>query len=204
MTGNTDLEKRQAAKREDILVAATKLFFEEGYGRTTMDNVLAKIGGSKRTLYKHFPNKEALFKAIVAQVSDRVLSALTPQSEGKDFKVTLVDMGTRYLEVMTSPEGIALYRAMVAEAPHFPDLANTFLRNGPYRASKHLAEYLRTYAHDNDLDMANPELAAAQFMGAVRGDAHLQAVLNGQTPSKEDIQLIVTSASESFLSSWIY
>jgi len=192
-------EHRQATKRAEILAAGTKLFFEEGYGRTTMDRVLSVVGGSKRTLYGHFENKEALFKAIVAQVSDRVLSALTPQIDTKAFQETLIDMGVRYLQVMTSPEGIALYRAMVAEAPHFPDLAHTFMQNGPSRASAHLADYFRDYAKKEGLKISDPDLAAAQFMGMVRGNVHLLAVFTGQRPSKQKIRTIVTTAVEMFL-----
>ncbi len=192
-------EQRQAAKRAEILTAGTVLFFEEGYGRTTMDRVLAKVGGSKRTLYNHFENKEALFKAIIAQVSDRVLSALTPRTENKDFKATLIDMGVRYLQVMTSPDGIALYRAMVAEAPHFPDLADNFLKTGPCRASGHLADYLRSHSAEKCVSFSGPDLAAAQFMGAIRGNTHLLAVLNGQIPSDDEILLIASTAVENFM-----
>jgi len=192
-------EHRQATKRAEILAAGTKLFFEEGYGRTTMDRVLSVVGGSKRTLYGHFENKEALFKAIVAQVADRVLSALTPQIDTKAFQETLIDMGVRYLQVMTSPEGIALYRAMVAEAPHFPDLAHTFMQNGPSRASAHLADSFRDYAQKEGLKISDPDLAAAQFMGMVRGNVHLLAVFTGQRPSKQKIRTIVTTAVEMFL-----
>lgn len=196
-----DLEQRQAVKRNEILAVATKLFFEEGYGRTTMDNVLAGVGGSKRTLYKYFPNKEALFKAIVARVSDRVLAALT-HTDDRQFKTDLIEMGVRYLKVMTSPDGIALYRAMVAEASHFPELAENFLRNGPCRASGHLAGYLRAHSSQNGLDIADPDLAAAQFMGAVRGNVHLLAVLSGQIPSEDDIRRVSTTAVEGFLNGW--
>ncbi len=192
-------EKRQSEKRAAILTAAKTLFFEEGYGRTTMDRVLSAVGGSKRTLYAHFENKEVLFKAIISQVSDRVLYALTPQVESKEFGDTLADMGVRYLQVMTSTEGIALYRAMVAEAAHFPDLADNFIQNGPCRASKHLADYLRVQSAHENLHIADPDLAAAQFMGMVRGNAHLLAVLTAQIPSDEEIRTIVKAAVDSFL-----
>lgn len=198
------LERRQSEKRTAILAAAKVLFFEEGYGRTTMDRVLSAVGGSKRTLYGHFENKEALFKAIIAQVSDRVLSALTPQIESNEIRETLIDMGVRYLQVMTSAEGIALYRAMVAEAIHFPDLADNFIQNGPCRASKHLADYLHAQSNQKHLHIANPDLAAAQFMGMVRGNAHLLAVLTAQIPTDDEINTIVETAVDSFLTGCIH
>ena len=191
--------RRQAAKRAEILAAATAIFFEEGYGRTSMDRVLSRVGGSKRTLYNHFPSKEALFKAIVRQVSDRVLAALTPKLDSGDMRQTLIDMGADYLQVLTSPEGIALYRAMVSEAPHFPDLARAFFQTGPGRATQHLAGFLRRQAETQGLEIPDPDLAAAQFLGMVRGDAHLRAVLHAQIPTQNAIRAIATAAAETFL-----
>ncbi|WP_179188210.1 TetR/AcrR family transcriptional regulator [Kiloniella majae] len=197
-----DLTEKQILRRGEILDSATKLFLNEGYGRTTMDNVLTLVGGSKRTLYKYFPNKEALFTAIIEQVSDRVLSAFTPLPREDTFREALIDMGARYLQVMTSAECISLYRAMVAEAPHFPDLADNFLQNGPFRASQHLAEYLRSHAKNNRLRITDPDLCAAQFMGAVRGNVHFHAVFNGQVPTKKETWMISETAVETLLNGW--
>ena len=105
---NTTLDghaRRRAAKRALILTAATEVFFEDGYGRASMDKVLAKIGGSKRTLYNHFRSKEELFAAIVTNVSDRVLAALRPPLDAGDLRETLVTIGVGYLSVPLSPDG---------------------------------------------------------------------------------------------------
>ncbi len=192
-------EKQQAEKRSEILTAATKLFFNEGYGRTTMDRVRAEVGGSKRTLYRNFASKEELFEAIVKQVSDRVLAALTPPLDQGDIKSALIAMGTNYLKVLTSQDGIALYRAMVSEAPHFPDLARTFFANGPGRADAHLADFLESRSREGQLDVSDPERAAAQLLGAFRGDLHLMAVLNGNIPDEKQIAAAAASAVETFL-----
>lgn len=46
--------------REDILEAATSLFYERGYQATTIDHVLERSGVSRPTLYTHFATKEDL------------------------------------------------------------------------------------------------------------------------------------------------
>ena len=191
--------RRQAAKRAEILAAATEVFFEEGYGRASMDQVLARTGGSKRTLYKHFRSKEELFAAIVTNVSDRVLAALRPPLDASDIRETLVTMGVGYLTVLLSPDGLALYRAMVSEAPHFPELAQTFFANGPGRASSHLAGFFRDQESRGALRVADPQLAAAQFLGMVRGDLHLAAVLSVRRPAKRQIRKTVEQGVETFL-----
>ena len=191
--------RMQSEKRAQIVAAATELFFKEGYGRTTMDRVHARVGGSKRTLYKYFASKEQLFEAIVTQVSDKVLAALTPALDADDVQGALTVMGTNYLNVLTSPDGIALYRAMVSEAPHFPELARTFFKNGPGRADAHLAAFLRARAQDGQLAVSDPEGAAAQLLGAIRGDVHFRAVLNARVPRKKEIAAAAAAAVETFL-----
>lgn len=189
----------QLDKRSQILLIATEIFLKEGYGRASMDQVHAKLGGSKRTLYNHFPSKDALFEAIVNQVSDRVLAALRAPLGDDDLRRTLMKMGTDYLGVLLSPDGIALYRAMVSEALHFPELARTFLENGPGRASHHLASFFRDQKAQNLLDVADPQIAAEHFLGAVRGDVHLAAVLSTKKPSNQMVKTTVAQAVETFL-----
>lgn len=191
--------RRRSGKREAILAAATDIFLSEGYGRASMDQVHAKTGGSKRTLYNHFPNKQALFEAIVSAVSDRVLDALKPPSAEGELRKSLLKMGTDYLNVLLSADGLALYRAMVSEAPHFPALARTFFENGPGRASRYLADYFRALKADGRVDIADPQIAAEQFLGAVRGDVHLAAVLSVKTPPAQLVKTTVAQAVDIFL-----
>ena len=191
--------RRGADKRAAILAAAADIFLSEGYGRASMDQVHAKIGGSKRTLYNHFPNKEALFEAIVSAVADHVLAALRPPLGEGDLCEALLKMGTDYLNALLSADGLALYRAMVSEAPHFPELARAFFENGPGRASHHLADFFREMKAKGLIDIADPQIAAEHFLGAVRGDVHLAAVLSVKRPSTQLVKTTVAQAVETFL-----
>ncbi|CAH1387497.1 TetR/AcrR family transcriptional regulator [Candidatus Nitrotoga sp. M5] len=190
---------QQSDKRKQILSIATKIFFREGYGRASMDKVHSELGGSKRTLYNYFPSKEALFEAIVTQVSDQVLTALRPPLGDADLRTTLVKMGNDYLGVLLSPVGISLYRAMVSEAPHFPELAHTFFENGPSRSSHHLAAFFRDQNAQGLIEVSDPQIAAEHFLGAVRGDIHLAAVLTAKRPSKQMVEAAVAQTVRTFL-----
>ncbi|UWQ36899.1 TetR/AcrR family transcriptional regulator [Leisingera aquaemixtae] len=192
-------QRRRTEKRDEILAAAAEIFLSEGYGRASMDQVHAKIGGSKRTLYNYFRNKEALFEAIINEVSDRALAALKPPLQEDDLSSALLKMGTGYLTVLLSPEGLALYRAMISEAPHFPDLARAFFDNGPGRGSRHLANFIREQKARGVVDVNDPQIAAEQFLGAVRGDIHLAAALGIRQPSKQLVTATVTQAVETFV-----
>lgn len=57
-----------AAPRERILSAASRLFTQQGIGRTGVDSLIADAGVAKATFYRHFPAKEDL---VVAWLRDQ-------------------------------------------------------------------------------------------------------------------------------------
>ena len=59
--------RRKEARPQELLAAALDLFVERGYAATRLDDVAARAGVSKGTLYLYFTNKEELFKAVVRE-----------------------------------------------------------------------------------------------------------------------------------------
>jgi len=51
--------------RQRILESAYRLFYREGFGRAGVDAVAEAAGVTKRTLYNHFPSKDALIAAVL-------------------------------------------------------------------------------------------------------------------------------------------
>ncbi|WP_229801339.1 TetR/AcrR family transcriptional regulator [Tateyamaria omphalii] len=192
------MTSRQIQKREEIIEIASELFFRDGFGRTSMDQVHARLGGSKRTLYSHFPNKDALFHTIVERISGRVVAALQPKPAEGEFAQALFRMGYEYLSVLLSPEGVALYRVMTAEAQHFPELSRDFFERGPAVASEGLARFFEAHRDARNLAISDADTAAEQFLGAVRGNVHLSAVLAGEKHSQRVLKDKVASAVSLF------
>jgi TetR/AcrR family transcriptional regulator, mexJK operon transcriptional repressor len=191
-------DRRHAARSEEIVTAATEVFFEKGYGRTSMDDIIAKVGGSKRTLYSHFPGKEALFAAVVRKISGEALSAFQPKLEG-DFESTLREMALHYLEILLKPQTISLFRAMVSEAPHFPELAKTFFENGPNRVAAHFSEFFRTHNARGIYRIADPDLVARQFLGMIRDHLHLAAVITAKNPTRKELTQTIDNAMQTLM-----
>jgi AcrR family transcriptional regulator len=67
------LTARGAKTRAKIVEAAADLMFVQGVGSTTLDDVLAASGASKSQLYQHFDGKEALVRAVVDHVGERII-----------------------------------------------------------------------------------------------------------------------------------
>jgi AcrR family transcriptional regulator len=67
------LTARGAKTRARIVAAAADLMYIRGVGGTTLDDVLAASGVSKSQLYHHFDGKDALVRAVIDQVGERVI-----------------------------------------------------------------------------------------------------------------------------------
>ena len=68
------LKEKQRQQREMlILQAAEEIFAEKGYYDTSMDEVAARVGIAKGTVYLHFASKEALIIAIFTREMERFL-----------------------------------------------------------------------------------------------------------------------------------
>jgi TetR/AcrR family transcriptional repressor of nem operon len=67
------LTARGAKTRARIVAAAAELMYVRGVGATTLDDVLAASGVSKSQLYHHFAGKDALVRAVVDHVGERII-----------------------------------------------------------------------------------------------------------------------------------
>ena len=65
-------ERRSDRKRRAILEAATEAFLRHGFLGTSMDEIAAAAAVSKQTVYKHFSDKESLFREIVTTTVDEI------------------------------------------------------------------------------------------------------------------------------------
>ena len=80
-------ERKQAA----IVAAAAEVFLNTGYAGASMDEIAARSGVSKQTVYKHFTSKEALFIAVMGQMmgeADTAVHKALPQVQTRQGSKT--------------------------------------------------------------------------------------------------------------------
>jgi AcrR family transcriptional regulator len=79
------------AQRADVIVeAASRLFFAPGFARVSMDDLARELGMSKKTIYRHFPDKRSLLAAVLDRTFTAVERALVTAAEdaqGQPFDV---------------------------------------------------------------------------------------------------------------------
>lgn len=172
-------------RRELILDAAGKVFFEQGFSATSVDAVIAHVGGSKRTIYNEFGSKEGLFAALVERCADRAVSVLIEdEAQGRDVRKTMTDFGSQLLQVYQTDDLIGIFRTSLVEAERFPRLARTVYEKGPGRAASHLTRILEDAKARGEIQVIDCAGVANHFVSMIRGNQYLKVVLGLRPPLK--------------------
>src|ERR1700730_17150352 len=76
-TSTPSLKERQRLEREELIIqAAEEVLLEKGYYETSMDEIAARVGIAKGTIYKHFPGKEDLVLGIFKRDMQALLQGI--------------------------------------------------------------------------------------------------------------------------------
>jgi AcrR family transcriptional regulator len=121
-------ERRKDARPQELLSAALDLFVERGYATTRLEDVAAKAGVSKGTLYLYFTNKEDLFKAVVRE---HLLPALGLAEQAIDqykgsSSALLREILVGWWERIGNTKLSGITKLIVAEAGNFPEVAKFY------------------------------------------------------------------------------
>lgn len=120
--------RRKDARPAEITAAALEVFAEKGFAATRLEDIAAKAGASKGTVYLYFKNKEALFKAAVeAAMAPAIEAAEALASDTRRPAVELLrEFVFGWWQMVGSTSLGAVPKLLVAESGNFPEIARWF------------------------------------------------------------------------------
>jgi TetR/AcrR family transcriptional regulator, mexJK operon transcriptional repressor len=161
-------------KKQQIVVAATKLFINQGFAAVSMDRVSQEANVSKATLYAHFSGKEALFAACLEQykqdnaIQYPQLPMLIPSTKQELYAIVQSYLKQAY-DFYRNEAVVQMYRLLVSEIKQFPELFSVFFGNEPIHGTSNLSQFLCDYAQQEQLRLRDSYFLAAQLLDLVRG-----------------------------------
>src|SRR5262245_4807930 len=199
-------DPRVRRSRAAVLDAAQTLFLRHGYAGTTMDEIAALAGLTKRTVYNNFGDKDALFREIAADAI-AFAAAFARDMRGAFAGVgaagrpaALDAFGRRLALGIVRPEVVAIRRLLIGEARGFPELAAQYFDRAPGQVMATLAGRFEHLSKAGLLGVADAHRAAAQFAYLVAGAALDRAVLTGAVPPEDEIVAGAREGVRTFLS----
>ena len=181
-------DRARPDKHHAIIAAASAMFLANGYERVTLDQIAQRAGVSKQTIYSHFRDKETLFRAICAELTEMLTIPLRAPAKAGDLRSTLTRLGEDSLAMMLDPRSLDLHRLVMSAAARFPELGRAAYEAGAMRIIDDLAALLMTRSQLGDglarpVGEAQARILAEQFMGMLRGFHQHRALMSVETAS---------------------
>jgi len=164
------------ARRQSILAAALTVFASHGFAAARLDDVAARAGVAKGTLYLYFRDKEALFEALVRSAVSPLLQHVRKVATAPEISPlqALETFFALFAKEVLGTERKLLLRLIVAEGPRFPAIAEFYYREvvahglGIMRALAERAAREGVFA--SDAVARFPQLIVAPLLMAVLWD----------------------------------
>lgn len=203
---NSIVPMRKGSKRIQLLTSvAADMFLERGFDAVTIDDLIHKVGGSRRNVYSHFGSKDELFIETVTQLC----AELSKPIEKLNFEVyeprqALILFGQKLLDAVLQPRALALHRLMIAEGKRFPELSQAILKAGHYKASSVLATWIKGRQLKNTADIEADKhavMSAKQYVDMIVTDIQLRALVGWESPAqlRAQIAVVVQHAADTFM-----
>jgi AcrR family transcriptional regulator len=192
--------RKGEARLEALTTTAVDMFLDQGYDAVSLDELITRVGGSRRNIYRHFGNKEGLFIAAITSLCEQLAAPIKslkiPLSA--DPAAALLMFGAAVLQAVVLPRTLDLTRLMIAESVRFPKLAQTIWRAGHEQPALILAEWIAHQQKKGVLRKGEPPLLLArQFVDLAVADLQLRALI--ETPAAFNDGKSLQAAVDTFL-----
>lgn len=151
--------RRKEARPEEITSAALDLFVERGFANTRLEDVAARAGVSKGTLYLYFENKEELFKAVVREAL--VARLVEFRSHVEQFQGPSTELlrlvFKNWWEKIGSTRISGIPKLVLSEARNFPEIARFYVQEVVRPGRETLAAVIRRGIERGEFRKVDPE-----------------------------------------------
>jgi AcrR family transcriptional regulator len=189
---------REAPTRDRIIAAASRMFAERGYAKTSVADIQVAAGltGGSGALYKHFSSKEELLRAVVDEhVGHYESGPHAPWPDGPpdgDPQAALAALGRAILDRLAG--SVENVRITFRELDQFPELLEILHARLMRPLYADVAEWLRREGDAGRMRPVDPEATSAVLVGSLTYFP-IYRILLGETQAGVD--------EERFLAAWI-
>lgn len=167
-------------KRQSIVDAALDEFQQSGFQGANMDAIADRAQVSKRTVYNHFPSKQALFEHIAREVWEQANEAtevaFDPQ---KTIRDQLLTIAKKELLLVSDPNFLKRTRMLMAELLHNEDMAQSTLEKFAEEQSS-IGLWMAEASKTGNLTISDPESAGKKFHSLIKCQAFWPQLIMGE------------------------
>jgi len=154
--------------RQRILEAAAESFQTLGYARTTTQGIAEKAAVAEVTLFRHFGDKQTLFKSVIQQIGGGVNFEILETHLSGNLEADLALISQHALGFFFAQQDAI--RMLMFESVHFPKMKAALAQN-PSGMIELLVRYFNKQRDAGKVQVCDPQLTAQAFMSMIFGYA---------------------------------
>ena len=194
--------KLSERKRIAIVDAAEQLFCQEGVEATSMVEIALKAEVSKRTLYNHFPNKDDVFYAVLAnkqaQLTD-VEHFVFDKNVSIEQQLTLI--ATNEVKLLRSEPFLRIAKMALMQLLKQPELAQQ-MSAAKVGCMTFLEQFLQDAVNNDILEITDVVFAAKQFIYQLKGFVFYPHLFNFDKLNEQQEQNLIQQTVKMFVANY--
>lgn len=161
--------RRKQARPGEILDAALTVFAEKGFAAARMEDIAARAGVTKGTIYLYFPSKEEVFKSLAREHVGAMLAAGVEKARNHEgsARTFLTMFFTVIGEMIQNSDSAVLPKIIIGESGNFPELARFWREEVIEKALQMLSGIIAKGIANGEIRDVPPEYVARTCMSAV-------------------------------------
>lgn len=187
-------------RRKALLSAALDEFYERGFTAARMDDIAARAGLSKGTIYLYFDSKDALFTSLVEEYAvpnvERLEAAVDLTDSAIDAVKALSAMAPSIIRDSPVPK---IMKILIADAPAFPDMVTAYRKKVVERALGAVTHALEKSKASGELEVDDPALTARLVVAPVILSALWRILFEHDKDAKVDVEALIALHAKTIL-----
>ncbi|MCO5160224.1 MAG: TetR/AcrR family transcriptional regulator [Mesorhizobium sp.] len=180
-----------------IMAATVRLLLQRSSELISMADIAAEAGVSRRTVFNQFATKEAVIELALGQVWHRIgIAEITDAIDSvADPVATMTRIGHAITGFWLDGESIPVARMAIRESFAHPNITAQYIELGKRPVTQAIVRYITILARRGQLDVADADLAARQFIGLINEPlVFLQILGQAETHDPYHVRRVVDEA----------
>lgn len=191
---------RDVAKEKAIIRAAQMMFLRHGFDGASVDAIADAAGVAKATVYARFRDKEGLLRVAIAEKCAQFVDHEdVEQAARRSLRATLTRFARQFLALVTDKDALAMHALMMEAGKSGPQMPQLFFDSAVTPTCRRLGVLLEAEAARGRLRFDDTGAAVWRFLGMVKAQDHMRAMLGLPMRPKAEIERYIDSCVEAFL-----
>lgn len=195
------LSDRAERKCAQLIEGARSVMLAKGLDGASVDDIAREAGMSKATMYRYFPDKAALFAAVMRRDCAKQSDMMYCTARGdRTLEPVLLDLARRFIEYKQTDFARGVFRSAVAESGRHPEIGRGFYNSHMEQGRLAMTPVLEAAMARGELRCDNIELAAHRFFALCQAELFFKGLF-GIVPkySQADIDAHAAGVVEAFM-----